>query len=232
MDKLSHYIMHGKTNGTRFFLVFSLVLSLIVGGFFGLTLQHLPTQPKVRQLLADFPTVTIEDGMITSPVDTLWQSPGNESDITLTIDTRTTQPTPEERPDGIYLLQNEILLKSGAQIRTASWPTQQTVLTRETILKDFENSIPVAAMLLSVLVFAMLWLGLILTVLLTRFIVWLIRRSHPKSRITRAALVGWSAIISLDILLLFLNHGFSLLTALILGTCIATIGLFYGYSTD
>ena len=227
MDRLSAYIDSGNGSGFRCFFWFSAILTLLIGGFFYASLRQLPHQEQVQTFLNTFPPVTIQNGQITAPTDTVWTSPANPDNLVFTIDTRSHQPADADRADGIYLLTTHVLFKASGSIQTLPWPDGTTVLTRQKLLDTFQETLVSATVLSAAIIFAILWLGMALTILLTRLLLWVLRRHTARNKISRATCVGWTAVILLNTGLLFAGYGFSVLMMILMAGIIATVGILY-----
>ena len=227
MDRLSTYIDSGKGNSLRYFFWFSAFLTLISGILLYTSLRQLPYQEQVQNFLNTFPTVTIQNGRITEPVNTHWISLNTSGMPAFEIDTRSEQPSDTERGDGVYLLPTHILLKTNDMMQTLPWSKETTVLTRQKLIDTFQETLVSAVILTSGIMFAILWLGLILTTILTQIVLWVMRRRSHRSKITRSAFVGWTSVVVLNVGLILFGYGFSVVTMILLAGIIAVVGIFY-----
>jgi hypothetical protein len=227
MDRLSKYIDSGKGKGWRYFFGFSIFLTLILGVFLYTSLRQVPYQEQVQRFLDTFPTVTIQDGRITEPLNTHWISPNTSDTLAFEIDTRSEQPSDAERRDGVYLLPTYILLKTNDMVQTLPWTEETTVLTRQKLIDTFQETLVLAIILTVGIIFIILWLGLILTTVLSRIILWIMRRRSHSCKVARSALIGWTSVVLLNVGLILFGYGFSVLTMILLATIIAIVGVFY-----
>lgn len=227
MDKLSAYIDSGKGKGFHFFWGISSILTLLISLFVYVTLSQIPHQVQVQKLLNEFPPVTIQNGSIIEPLNTLWTNADDFNDPAFTIDTRSEQPTEMERKDGIYLLKKHILIKVEDTIQTFPWPVEKTILTKQKLLDTFQDTLISITILIACVIFAILWIGLFLTTLLTHLSLWLIQRYNNRTKIARSAFIGWTSIVFLNVILITFGYGFSVLMMILLATIISVVGIFH-----
>ncbi len=124
MNKLSAYITSGSGFGIKILLIASALIAIILA-IIGRTAAS-PAIPGIQDTLNQLLPVTIENGTITAPADTIktavfrLHEDGKEAGLPVILDTTSRQTEPRNLKPGIYIQQQSIIVASSKKITTYS----------------------------------------------------------------------------------------------------------------
>lgn len=223
MDKVSLYIQSVQPFHFRFlalfFFIFSGIIALLVWG----AASQFRTLPEVQSFVAAVPEFEIQNGKIEQEIS--WEQAIPYSNTILSINTKPDYVRPDK--DGIFITHNQIFLTSADITQEYTLPTETIAVTPETINDMLKTSARNLTLLIGGLWFALLWLGYGATYWLTRFCLWALRKTQPSSTVCRSSSVGWTAMIILNVLLIFSGHGLALGTTITLAAGLSLFALLY-----
>ncbi len=226
MDKLTTYLQKGNpvTAGktTLLFLGLSLLFSIVFYILGNIALN----QPETQVLFDSIPVIEIQDKTVKSPADTVFQQ---ELPLNLVLEINTKQDDfalPLER-DGLFLSKKKFYINYQNQLQEADLPVQETIIDKEFLSALFQEAFLNTVGAFFVLIFTALWLGLWLTVGLTRLFVWSIKIPSDKIRIKKAAQIGWFSLITLNCILFTVGSVINFWYCIMCAGIIATFSLIY-----
>lgn len=226
MNALVNYIENGVGRGLRKFLVFTLVLSALLGLLINMAVYRAADQ-RVQEFFKQVPQVEVKDGKIVTPQNAYIIIPFLDGqDGGFVLDTRGVPPEIVFE-NGVYVTTDKVYVKNGGQMNLASLSdVPDTVLTQAQVKTFIDRSIALIAVGLAGLMFIILWLGYGLLYLTVKLFFLIVGRTTCPYVRGRSVFVAWSSIIVLDILLMIFGYGYSLQIAFVFALVLAIIIVF------
>lgn len=228
MNTFTGYIEYGKGRGLIYFLVVSLLLSLIFGLSVNYRLQNAAKEETVTNFIERMPTFTIQNGQVVEPKDSFivvpFEQGGQDGFI---LDTTRTPMDQLMFANGVYVTTDKVYFKSAESIQELALnKVGDMTVSSETLSSLLVRIVTLAATFYTLFLFAVLWAGYgILYLLVKLFFLILGRTTCPFIR-GRSVFVAWSAILILDFILFALGYGFSVATAFALALILAIFIVF------
>lgn len=228
MNTFTGYIEYGKGRGLIYFLIVSIVLSVIFGANTYKYFQSAAESENVADFISRMPSVTIQNGQVVQPNDAYVFIPfeqGGEDGFILD-----TTNAPADRltfTNGVYVTKNKVYFKVGDNIQENSLAAiGDRVITPEMLRGLVVRLLILTVFFYTLFMFGILWIGYgILYVLVKLFFLILGRTTCPYIR-GRSVFVAWSSILILDYALTALGYGFSPANALTLSLILAIFIVF------
>lgn len=227
MDIFTKYIEYGKGKGLVYFLIVSIVLSVIFGVNMNGYLQNASENEIISDFINRMPSFTIQNGQVVQPNDAYIFVPFEQGGEDGFILNTTGTPVNLTFENGVYVTKNEIYVKTGNDIQTGTLAAiDDKVISPETLRALLPWFVTLATSFYALFMFGILWIGYgILYVLVKLFFLILGRTTCPYVR-GRSVFVAWSSILILDYVLTALGHGFSPANALMLSLILAVFIVF------
>ncbi len=227
MDIFTKYIEYGKGKGLVYFLIVSIVLSVIFGVNMNGYLQNASENEIISDFINRMPSFTIQNGQVVQPNDAYIFVPFEQGGKDGFILNTTGTPVNLTFENGVYVTKDEIYVKTGNDIQTGTLVAiDNKVISPETLRELVPWLITLATSFYALFMFGILWIGYgILYVLVKLFFLILGRTTCPYVR-GRSVFVAWSSILILDYVLTALGHGFSPANALMLSLILAIFIVF------
>lgn len=228
MNTFTGYIEYGKGRGLIYFLIVSIVLSIIFGVSMNNRLQNAAKDEAVVNFINRMPSFTIENGQVVSPQNAYivvpFETGGQDGFI---LDTTNTPMDQLTFANGIYVTTNKAYFKTGETIQETPLGTLgNKVITHEVLQALLLRLVTMAAFFYALFLFGALWVGYgILYVLVKLFFLILGRTTCPYIR-GRSVFVAWSSILILDFVLFAFGYGFSPANALAFALILAIFIVF------
>lgn len=228
MNTFTGYIEYGKGRGLIYFLIVSIVLSVIFGIVIHNRMQEMVKDEVVTNFIDRMPTFTIQNGQVVQPKDAYIVVPFELGDQDgFILDTTNTPMDQLTFANGVYVTTNKVYFKTGDTIQeTALSAIGNRVITPEMLRELSTRLMTLATFFYSLFLFVILWIGYgILYVLVKLFFLILGRTTCPYIR-GRSVFVAWSCILILDYVLFAFGYGFSPANALALALILAIFIVF------
>lgn len=190
MKKLGSYFKTGKGRGLKFILLFSLILSIIFGGFTYYTGQTFSKHPMIASFINSVPSFEVKDGVVQDN-QIRWASLIPLTSIPIVINT-TEDKLSLPVPDGVYITRT--MLYTVANRGTQIEPKQLTgtfLISPVELNSILKNLILSFSTIVAVLTFLITWVGFLLAVLFTALIGWIFRFNLSNKRVWRIVTITW-----------------------------------------
>lgn len=226
MNALVNYIENGTGRGLKKFLAFTFVLCVLLG-ISMYSLIYKAADEKVQEFFKQVPQVVINDGKIVSPEKTymtLSFLDGDEGGFVL--DT-TGEEFKMPFANGIYVTTEKVYIKNGTSLNMAELSDiPNSVLTAKEVNSFVQKSVSAISGILALLLFVILWIGYALLYIAVKLFFLIIGRTTCPYVRGRSVFVAWTALLTLDVILMIFGYGYSLPLAFALALFLAILIIF------
>lgn len=222
---IANYIQNGNPcRNMRLSFIFG-IIALIFSGIIYLLSTHLLGTKEMIEFIDQIPTIQIENEQVITPTNFVFEKKIPFTDSYVLIDTTKEEPT-QTVESGVMMTKTHIVISMGGQIQMYRLPMEKQTVDSAFIKQLLKQGIQNMAVALTVVLFILLWLGFMLTLILTHLILMILKRQIVKDVIKRSVFVGWLSVIALNIVLLGFGYALSFFIIVLVALAISLFCLF------
>lgn len=208
MKKMLNYITNGKGIGLKYFVLFSVLISILCWFLFSSVLMN-NTQKNgyLSQFFSKVPTLEIADGRLIEPKNTYLSIPIVEGySDEMIINTTADIPVNLNFASGVYLSSDAVYFKVPAlanDIQVIKWSeVGNRIIDRTALENGLKGVINIFSTLLAFIFCLILWAGYVLMQITIKLFFWVWGYPTVKGQTGRATTVAWIGVLSVNFLLL------------------------------